>query len=139
MTALWVSLVFLILGIISLIIGAIISYKLVGKILFYFGTLITVVSTLGMIVGMKVLWLPNVEISPGYYKMVNVKEASEKYTEEVDVMAICVFESDQDIIQIAKGDDKKSIVKIDSEMFLVSNETLDTLISNQYLIPYKME
>ena len=54
-------------------------------------------------------------------------------------MAICVFGSDQDIIQIAKGDDKKSIVKIDSEMFLVSNETLNILISNQYLIPYKME
>lgn len=139
MTVLWVSLVFLILGIISLIIGAIISYKLVGKILFYFGILINVVSMLGMIVGMKVLWLPNVEITPGYYQMVNAKEASEKYTEEVDVIAICVLEKNEDVIQIAKGNDKKSIVKIDSEMFLVSNETLDTLISNQYLIPYKME
>ena len=134
MAALIVSIIFFVIGIIAMIVGNCFFERLVGKATLYFGLLLA----LGAVVGINVSW-PDNSIPPGYYQMVNVKEASEKYTEEVDVMAICVFESNQDIIQIAEGDTNKSIVKIGSEMFLVSNETLDTLISNQYLIPYIME
>lgn len=76
----------------------------------------------------------HIEVKEGYYQMVKTREASEKYTDEVDVMALAVTESQSNIIEIIDSDEENVIVKISSETFIIRKNTIDKLISDGYLI-----
>lgn len=136
MSANVIILVFLACFIGTGIAGAIIIHidteKEVGKALFEYNVALTIIAIL-MFIGCGTFNIP--DVNEGYYKMVNVKEAIEEYTEETDVMALAVAETNTDIIEIIDGDEEDAIVKIASETFIISKETIATLISNDYLIP----